>query len=216
MILVSRPPNVSTPSPIQILAEDFVAFVQRPYMDDATAGGDLPITTPTPNNPETRDHLLSYAYVVYDASITQQLPPQSIPPGHAALLLPLLELLHGQHPYNSPVALLLGCVYHYHDLVQRSLQINRHILRYDPDNVRTQISPSAIDLRRMAQVSAMCNLGANLRSVGLPLQAFECWRGALRISPVNWDILVGYIHHSKSFFEFTEEGQHAGDFPWHR
>ena len=136
MILVSRPPNVPTPSPIQILDENLVGFLQRPYEDDATPG-DFPVATPAPNNPETRDRLLSYAYVVYDTSVTGQLPPQSIPPGHAALLLPLLELLHGLYPYNPPVALLLGCVYHHHNLVQRSLQINRHILRYDPGNVRT-------------------------------------------------------------------------------
>lgn len=137
MILISRPPSVPTPSLIQILEEDLVAFLERPYENDATAGGDLPVETPAPNNPETRDRLLSYAYAVYDSSVTRQLPPQSTPPRHAALLLPLLELLHGLYPYNSPVALLLGCVYHYHDLFQRSLQINRHILQYDPDNVRT-------------------------------------------------------------------------------
>jgi len=136
MILVSRPPTVPTPSPIKTLDEDLVTFLRRPYEGDATTG-DFPIATPAPNNPETRDRLLSYAYTVYDSSVTRQLPPHSIPPGHAAFLLPLLELLHGLHPYNTPVSLLLGCVYHHHDLVQRSLQINRHILRYDPDNVRT-------------------------------------------------------------------------------
>lgn len=137
MILVSRPPEVPTPSPIQTLDEDLVAFLQRPYEDDVTAGDDFQIATPTPSNPETRDRLLSYAYTVYDAFVTRQLPPQSIPSEHGALLLPLLELLHGLHPYNSPVALLLGCVYHHHNFVQRSLQINRHILQYDPDNVRS-------------------------------------------------------------------------------
>jgi len=140
MILVSRPSSIPTPSPIQTLDEDLVAFLQVPYEDDATTGGGFPVATPAPNNPETRDRLLSYAYALYDSYVTRQLPPQSVPPGHGALLLPLLELLHGLYPYNSPVALLLGCVYHYQDLVQRSLQINRHILRYDPGNVRTYLS----------------------------------------------------------------------------
>ena len=62
----------------------------------------------------------------------------------------------------------------------------------------------------------MCNLGANLRLMGLPIQACECWRGALQLSPVNWDILVGHFRHHKSFSELTEEGQHAGDIPWLR
>jgi len=39
----------------------------------------------------------------------------------------------------------------------------------------------------------MCNLGANLRLMDLPIQAFECWWGALQLSPVNWDILVGHF-----------------------
>lgn len=135
MILVSRPPNMSTLSPTQTLDEDIIAFLQRPYEDDTTAGGDFPIATPAPNNPQTRDRLLSYAYAVYDTFVTRELPVRSIPPDHAALLLPLLELLHGLYPYNSPTALLLGCVYHHHNLIQRSVQINRHILQYDPENV---------------------------------------------------------------------------------
>lgn len=133
MILVSRPPNAPIPSPAQALDEDIVAFLQRPYEDDAT--GDFPIATPAPKNPQTRDRLLTYAYTVYDTFVTRELPVRSIPLDHAALLLPLLELLHGLYPYNSSIALLLGCVYHYHNLLQRSLQINRHILQYDPDNV---------------------------------------------------------------------------------
>jgi len=136
MILVSRPPDVPTPSSVQTLGEDLVAFLQRPYEDNTAAGGGFPITTPTPANPETRDRLLTYAYAVYDTFITRQLPPQSIPSDHAALLLPLLDLLHGLHPHDSPTALLLGCVYHHYDLTQRSLQISRHILQYDPQNVR--------------------------------------------------------------------------------
>lgn len=137
MYLVSRPSNVPTPSPVRTLDEDLAAFLQRPFEGDATAGDGFPIAIPAASNPETRDRLLSYAYAVYDTFVTRQLPLRSIPPGHAALLLPLLELLHGLHPYDSPVALLLGCVYHYHDLVQRSVQVNRHILQYDPGNVRT-------------------------------------------------------------------------------
>lgn len=136
MILVSRPSNIPTPSPVQTLDEDLAAFLQRPYEDGTTAGG-FPIATPAPNNPETRDRLLSYAYAVYDTFVMRQLPSQSIPSEHAALLRPLLELLHGLYPYNSPVALLLGCVYHYQNLSQRGLEINRNILRHDPDNVRS-------------------------------------------------------------------------------
>lgn len=136
MIFVSRPPDVPTPSSTQTLDEDLVDFLQRPYEDNA-ATSDFQTAIPTPNNPETRDRLLTYAYAVYDTFITRQLPPRSIPSDHAALLLPLLELLHGLYPYNSPVALLLGCVYHHQDLIQRSLEINHHILRYDPDNVRS-------------------------------------------------------------------------------
>ena len=135
MILVSRPLDEPTPSPAQTLDEDLVAFLQRPYEDDATIDGDPPIATPAPRDPQTRDRLLSYAYTVYDTFVTRELPVRSIPPNHAALLLPLLELLHGLSPYNSPIALLLGCVYHHQNLIQRSLDINHHILRYDPDNV---------------------------------------------------------------------------------
>ena len=147
MILVSRPPNIPTPSLIHTLDEDLVAFLERPYEASTVAGGGLQVATPTANNPETRDRLLAYAYVVYDASVTCQLPSRSIPFEHASLLLPLLELLHGLHPYNSPIALLLGCVYHHHDSTQRSIQINRHILRYDPQNVRPCSPPSGSLIR---------------------------------------------------------------------
>lgn len=57
----------------------------------------------------------------------------------------------------------------------------------------------------------MCNLGGNLRRLDLPVQAFEYWWGALQLSPVNWDILVGHFWCCEPSFEFTEEGQHAGD-----
>lgn len=139
MILVSRPSNVPTPSPIMTLDEDLADFLQRPYEDNIAIGGpgELPVTTSGPSNPETRDRLLAYAYVVYDTFVTRQLPQDSIPSGHASLLLPLLELLHGLYPYNTPIALLLGCVYHHHDLIQRALRINGHILQYDPTNVRS-------------------------------------------------------------------------------
>jgi len=147
MVLVSRPPDVPTPSPTQTLDEDLLDFLQRPYEDDAAAGGHPPIATLTLNSPQTKDRLLAYAYAVYDTFVTRQLPTRSIPPDHAALLLPLLELLHGLYSYDSPVALLLGCVYHHHDLPQRSLQINRHILQYDPNNVRSHPPPMAVDLR---------------------------------------------------------------------
>lgn len=136
MILVSRPSNVPTPSSVQTLDEDLVEFLQRPYEDDAAV--------PSLANPETRDRLLTYAYAVYDTFVTRQLPPRSIPHDHAALLLPLLELLHGLHPNNSPVALLLGCVYYHNNLMQRSLQLNSHILRYDPDNVHSYFPPSCL------------------------------------------------------------------------
>lgn len=39
----------------------------------------------------------------------------------------------------------------------------------------------------------MCNLGVNLLQMNLPVQAFECWWKALKLSPVNWDILVGIL-----------------------
>jgi len=52
----------------------------------------------------------------------------------------------------------------------------------------------------------MCNMGANLRIMDLPVQAFESWWGALRLSPVNWDILVGRFLHYNFIIEFTEEG----------
>lgn len=136
MILISRPPNVPTPSPVFTLDEDLAAFLQRPYEDNPAADSDHPSTTLGPTNSETRDRLLAYAYVVYDTFVTRQLPLQSIPSGHASLLFPLLELLHGLYPHNTPIALLLGCVYHHHDLVQRGLRINRHILQCDPENVR--------------------------------------------------------------------------------
>ena len=135
MILISRPPNIPTPSPILTLDEDLDAFLQRPYEDDSTIGGDPPVTTVRPRDPEIRDRLLAYAYVVYDTFVTRQLPPQSIPSGHISLLLPLLELLHGLHPYNTDISLLLGCVYHHHDLIQRALRINGNILQNDPQNV---------------------------------------------------------------------------------
>lgn len=138
MILISRPPDIPTPSPIQTLDDDLVAFLQRPYEDNiALAGGDFPIVIPALNNPETKNRLLRYAYVLYDVFVTGQLPTRSVPFEHASLLLPLLELLHGTYPYDSPVALLLGCVYHYHDYTQRSLQVNLHILQHTPDNVRS-------------------------------------------------------------------------------
>ncbi|KAF9781160.1 hypothetical protein BJ322DRAFT_256213 [Thelephora terrestris] len=172
MILVSRPPTTPTPSPIHTLDDDLVAFLESPYVDNAAVAAGLPVATTTANNPETRDRLLAYACVMYDAFVTCQLPSQSIPSEHASLLLPLLELLHGCHPYNSPIALLLGCVYHHHNLYQRSLQMNRHILQYDPQNV-----------------SAMCNLGVVLWLMEFPVDAFQCWWKALQLSPTNWDIL---------------------------
>jgi len=137
MILISRPSDVPTPFPIHSLDDDLIAFLERPNEDNAAAGGGLQATTTTPNNPETRDRLLAYAYLIYDAAVTRQLPQGSIPPGHSALLLPLMELLHALHPHNSPIALLLGCVYYHYDLTQRSIDINGHILQYDPQNVRS-------------------------------------------------------------------------------
>lgn len=137
MILTSRPSNVPSPSPILTLDEDLVAFLQRPFEDSPASGGSPPVTTLGPSNPEIRDRLLAYAYVIYDTLVTRQLPLQSIPSGHASLLLPLLELLNGLYPYDTPTALLLGCVYSHNDMAQRSLRINHHILQYDPENVRS-------------------------------------------------------------------------------
>lgn len=45
----------------------------------------------------------------------------------------------------------------------------------------------------------MCNLGANLRLMDLPVEAFECWWKALQISPINWDILVGISDDDTNF-----------------
>lgn len=137
MILVSRPPDIPSPSPIKTLDDDLAAFLERPYEDNAASAGGFPFATPALSNPETKHRLLTYAYVLYDCFVTGQLPTRSIPSDHAALLLPLLELLHGSYPHDSPVALLLGCVYHYHDSTQRSLQINLNILQYDPGNARS-------------------------------------------------------------------------------
>ena len=147
MILVSRPPDVPTPSPVQTLDEDLDAFLQGPFQGDPAAAGGFRITTTAPNDPEFRGRLLSYAYGVYDTFVTRQLPQQSIPPHHAVLLLPLLELLHELHPHNSPIALLLGSVYYHQDLPQRCLQINNHILQYDPQNVRSRPPLLVDDLR---------------------------------------------------------------------
>jgi hypothetical protein len=192
MILISRPSNVPTPSPILTLDEDLVAFLQRPYENNRAGVGVPLLTTPGPSNPETRDRLLAYAYVIYDTFVTQQLPPQSIPPGHTSLLLPLLELLHGLHPYDTPIALLLGCVYNHHDLVQRGLRINGHVLQYDPANVRHIFTSTRVIFpKQQIQVPAMCNLGVNLRLANLLVPAFKCWWKALQLSPTNWDILVG-------------------------
>lgn len=140
MNLISRPPNVPSPFPIHALDDDLIAFLERPYEENAAAGSGLPVATTTPNSPETRDRLLAYAYLIYDAVVTRQIPQGSIPPGHSALLLPLMELLHELHPHNPPIALLLGCVYHHYDLTQRSFEINSHILQYDPQNVRSRCS----------------------------------------------------------------------------
>ena len=193
MIIASRPPDVPAPSPVQTLDEDLDAFLQGPYRDHTVAGSS-PVAPPTADNPEFRDRLLAYAYGIYDTFVTRQLPHQSIPPHHAVLLLPLLELLHQSHPYNSPIALLLGSVYYHQDLTQRCLQINNHILQYDPHNV-PPYPPSLLvdDLRITAQASAICNLGAALYTMELRVQAFEWWWKGLQASPTNWDILVGIL-----------------------
>lgn len=190
--IASRPSDVPTPAPAQPLDEDLVAVLQRPYDRSTSTDGSSLLTSPA-SDPGTRDRLLAYAYAVYDASVTHQLPPGSVPSEHGVLLQPLLELLHRLHPYHPPIALLLGCVYSHHDLTQRSLQINRSILQYDPHNVRSHLLSSSADLGSMMQVLAMCNVGVDLWTLNAQVDAFGCWWRALQLSPTNWDILVGIL-----------------------
>ena len=205
MIIVSRPPDVPTPSPVQTLDDDLDDFLQGSCRGPAAAGS-FPIATQTLNNPEFRDRLLAYAYGIYDTFVTRQLPDQSIPPHHTVLLLPLLELLHESHPSNSSIALLLGSVYYHQDFTQRCLQINNHILQYEPHNVHFYPSPSLkYDLRITAQASAICNLGAALYTMDLRVQAFEWWWKGLQSSPTNWDILVSIPCRYDSFPKLTAE-----------
>ena len=144
----SRPSDTPIPAPAQPLGEDLVDFLRSPYESSALADGRSLLMGPA-NDPGTRDRLLAHAYTVYDASVTHQLPPESVLAGQAALLLPLLEHLHGLHPYDTPIALLLGCVYCHHDLTQRSLEINRDILRHDPHNVRSRLLFSCLLIREL-------------------------------------------------------------------
>ena len=139
--LASRPSDMPTPAPVQPLGEDLVEFLRKPQESSTSADGNPLLMSPA-TDPGIRDRLLAYAYTVYDTSITHQLPPESVLAGHGALLLPLLELLHELRPYDTPIALLLGCVYCHYDLTQRSLQINHDILQYDPHNVRSRLPPS--------------------------------------------------------------------------
>jgi hypothetical protein len=208
MIIVSRPLDVPTPSPFPTLDEDLDGFLRAPYRNHPAADGGPPVITPTPNDPEFLGRLLSYAYGIYDTFVTRQLPHQSIPSHHAVLLRPLLEVLYESHPSNSSIALLLGSVYYHQDLAQRCLQINNHILQYDPQNVRSYPPPSLpflfVDyLRITVQTSAMCNLGTTLHAMDLPVQAFEWWWKGLQISPTNWDILVGALRECNQFLKLT-------------
>lgn len=135
----SRPSDVPAPAPARPLGEDLVTLLMCPTSD-----------------PGTRDRLLAHAYTIYDTSVTHQLPPELALAEHGALLLPLLELLHGLHPHDTPIALLLGCVYCHHDLTQRSLQINRGILRYDPHNVRSHLLFSCLLIRKVRHRFRRC------------------------------------------------------------
>ncbi|CAL1695844.1 unnamed protein product [Somion occarium] len=149
-----------------------------------------------------RDAILAYAYWLYDTRadvppglthvpLFQQLPHAVVSEDIYKLrLLPLLLTLRSLHPTYIPLLLLLACTYHTLDDYEGSLQMNREILRIDPN-----------------YAEAMCNMGTTSRMLGENDQAFEWWWKALRIHPTYWDALDNLIGLVFSLAQTAESSQ---------
>lgn len=139
-VLIPRLRGQKYPPPIPTLG-NLGHFLVKPFegppQSSDTQSPESSFTVPGPLDPTKRDGLLSYAYSLYDAFVTGEYPagPDGPTATHAPMLLPLLELLHGLDPSNLQTGLLLGCVYHRHELHQRALDVNRELLERYPNNV---------------------------------------------------------------------------------
>ncbi|KAG0368003.1 hypothetical protein BGZ54_002859 [Gamsiella multidivaricata] len=117
---------------------------------------------------EWRDHLLSYAHMLYASEAANPTP--------ASPLIAILETIHNLHKAHLPTLLLLACVYYTQRNYKMSLHYNHLILTKDPN-----------------YVEAMSNIGTTLRSMGRQPEAESWWWKAVRLRPGYWDAVENLI-----------------------
>ncbi|KAF9940709.1 hypothetical protein BGZ67_007050 [Mortierella alpina] len=128
---------------------------------------------------EWRDHLLSYAHMLYASEAAN--------PSAASPLIPTLQLISKFHEDHLPTLLLLACVYYTKRDYKLSLYYNNVILRKDPN-----------------YVEAMSNIGTTLRSMGRQAEAESWWWKAVRLRPGYWDAVENLIGVLCSAYGTTE------------
>ncbi|KAG0004264.1 hypothetical protein BGZ65_000686, partial [Modicella reniformis] len=131
---------------------------------------------------EWRDHLLSYAHMVYAAEAAN--PPQE------SILVVMLKTISTFHKSHLPTLLLFACVYYTQHNYEMSLHYNRMILAKDPH-----------------YVEAMSNIGTTLRSMGQQPEAESWWWKAVRLRPGYWDAVENLIGVLCSGYGTTTESQ---------
>ncbi|KAF9307134.1 hypothetical protein BGZ74_010625 [Mortierella antarctica] len=121
-----------------------------------------------PSKEEWRDHLLTYAHMLYASEASN--------PSPTSLLVPILQTLSSLHKSHLPTLLLLACVHYTRHDYELSLHYNHLILTKDPN-----------------YVEAMSNIGTTLRSLGRQSEAESWWWKAVRLRPGYWDAFENLI-----------------------
>ncbi|KAG0039817.1 hypothetical protein BGZ82_006670 [Podila clonocystis] len=121
-----------------------------------------------PSKDEWRDHLLTYAHMLYASEASN--------PSPTSLLVPILQTLSSLHKSHLPTLLLLACVHYTRHDYELSLHYNHLILTKDPN-----------------YVEAMSNIGTTLRSLGRQSEAESWWWKAVRLRPGYWDAFENLI-----------------------
>ncbi|KAF9580373.1 hypothetical protein BGW38_003014, partial [Lunasporangiospora selenospora] len=117
---------------------------------------------------EWRDHLLSYAHMLYASEAAN--------PSPTSQLIPILQTITTFHKNHLPTLLLLACVYYTQRNYKLSLHYNHLILTKDPH-----------------YVEAMSNIGTTLRSMSRQPEAESWWWKAVRLRPGYWDAVENLI-----------------------
>jgi protein O-GlcNAc transferase len=152
-----------------------------------------------------RDTILSYAYQLYQ---TQHNPGQTSILSVTPVFNPLPALMSSEHIYSQvasllttmrslypqylPTLLLLGTIYYAMEDFSSSLRINEEILSIDAEYVSQNDGIHLEWLIAFVQVEAMCNIGAVMRKLGRPDEAYNWWWKALQLQPAYWAVTVPY------------------------